>query len=307
MDSVELVEEIPQKGFWSDKEKELFEVYRNRGYKISFVLGETGCFTIYSKKLNKETIGGMGFLHAPEEKEEFFAMLEFMEDWFSHQGVKRYFAPMDFNTWHTYRIPSSNPENPLFPGEMNYPFHINEWLKEWGMKVVKKYYSYVVDEFEGVLRYLKPGVKRGKKEGLRIEEGKKDIKTMEIVYKISCEAFKKAFLFEKIPFQEFIAMHSEEKNNSILFIAWLDNQPAGFIFGYPWGNTLIEKTVAVLPEYRNIFTGTLLIYQMYLAGLEMGCKRFIHAFMRESISTHIFSRRFGRIYRVYSLYEKELK
>ena len=307
MANIKLIEDTPQKGFWTEKERKLFQIYKLRKYSIAFVIGKTGYFTIYTKNSGEEVIGGMGFLHTPEQNKEFLAMFKVMENWFSDRGVKRFFAPMDFNTWHRYRIPSSNPEHPPFPGEMEYPFHLNQWFEEMGMAVVKKYYSYIVEDWEGVLRYLKPGVRRGEKAGLRIEKGKKNMETLKIVYNISCEAFKNAFLFERIPFHEFVEMYSANMNDGILLIAWFHNQPVGFVFGYPWHGILIEKTVAVLPEYRDKFAGTLLIHRMYLTGIEMGCKKFIHAFMRASISTHIFSARFGKVYREYSLYGKELK
>ncbi len=292
--------------YYDEKDKELFESYRKRGYKIIPIFFNEGSFIAYTKNLNDEIIGGIGFIKQIQNFEDFKKMINSAEKWFKNEDVKRYFIPLDFNTWHNYRIISGNFENKLFPGEMEYDFSMNQWFYKIGLTIVERYYSYIVDDYKGVMDYLSPSLKKIKEEGIVLKKVKPDLGIIKSIYEISCNAFKEAFLFEEIQFDEFLKMNLNRIENGILILAFFQDNPVGFIYGYRWNDILIEKTVAVLKEYRRKFVGTALIYKMYEEGLEIGCKRFIHAFMREDISTHIFSKRFGKIYREYSLYGKEL-
>uniref|UniRef100_A0A7C4UGQ3 N-acetyltransferase n=1 Tax=candidate division WOR-3 bacterium TaxID=2052148 RepID=A0A7C4UGQ3_UNCW3 len=302
--------------FLDEEEFKIVETYRKKGYKIKCFSQNDEYLVAFIRDFKGKKIGGIGFLrNSPLDEKDFYVILDKAEEWFKKNHINKYYIPINFNTWYSYRIMSKYFQNRFFEGEMNYSRRYNKYFKKAGMKVAQRYYSFIVRNPKKVFEYTYPAFRKIENEGIKIEEIEINEENLKKVYDISCVAFNDAFLFEPIPFEEFLEnfyLSIKDKFLTIyrtIFLASVEGKPAGFIYGYGIDDkyAYIAKTLAVHPEFRHLFIGLALIYKLYEKGKEYGYDAFIHAFVRESGSTYLFSRKFGKIHRIYSLYEKDIR
>ena len=93
------------------------------------------------------------------------------------------------------------------------------------------------------------------------------------------------------------------------------DEPVGFVFALPdlmqkrRGETLdtvIVKTVAVLPGRRQAGLGSVLVALAHDGARRLGYRRSIHALMHESNQSLNLSAHYARPFRRYTLFAKEL-
>jgi hypothetical protein len=290
----------------------LINLYKQKPYyKIETFHNNNSSITAYIRDINQTKIAGIGFLDLKENYKDFQKLIKDAENWFKESNVNKYYAPMDFNTWYEYRIISDCFENPSFPSEKMYPDYYLTFVKKADFSPSINYYSYIITEVEPLMKHLKPYYNKTSKLGIQlsgISPGEKE-KVLESIYDISKKTFKSAPLFEDINYKEFHSLYepliSEIKERYIL-IAKRKDIIEGFIFSFPFKDKIVLKTLGVKPSSQGKYIAPALIYETYKRGCEDKFKAFIHAYMREGISTHIFSKRHGNIYRKYTLYEKYL-
>lgn len=303
-----------------DKKNLINKYEKKNNYKIAYVLTEnhnkiTLRAIIFAKMYNGIKIGGIGMLRCGESYKEFRELIDKAELWFGKENVVKFYLPMDFNTFHSYRVVSDYFENPPFLLEQNIEPHLYRFIKYRGFKSVKKYYSYIVKNPVPVIHRLESFALRAKKQNIEVikkEISKPDMSLLKELYEITDNAFSNAFLYESIDFDEFRNIYKPLINNNIgvkLMIAKINDKNVGYLFAVEdkyKENRWIVKTIAVKKAYSNAGVGALLTYDLYRRAVRFGIKELIHAYMSESISTKRFSETFGEIYREYSLYGKEI-
>jgi GNAT superfamily N-acetyltransferase len=72
-------------------------------------------------------------------------------------------------------------------------------------------------------------------------------------------------------------------------------------------DTMIAKSMAVLPEYGGIGLGGVLMERAHAAGRSLGFRRSIHALMHQDNRSRRLSSRTARVIRRYTLYERLLR
>ena len=212
-------------------------------------------------------------------------------------GHQRIIAPINGDTWHTYRLVSWSGNEPAFPLEPQNPLWYNEVYTELGFAPLKKYRS---DTFSiGNIAPL-PDTDNA----LRFRNFRdNDLKT---VYEISLHGFDENFLYNDIPFEEFCRLYQpflHVVDKKLAIIAEVENIPVGFMFAFPAGDRLILKTMAVLPEYRSNGIGAKMYNHVLLAGQRKGLKAAIAALIAEGNHSHKITSRYGsEKIREYTLY-----
>ena len=287
----------------------LINLYANKkGYKIRHFFSKEQRATAFIRGNDDVPFAGVGFINFKDDFNTFSRIMEKIENWFREMGVNKYYAPINFNTWYAYRIVTEYFDNPPFLSETLHPSHYKKLFDKFGFSVVQDYYSYIVNNSAAVINRLKPAYQRVTGKGLSIEEvdGREYIKD---IYNIASNAFKGAFLYEDIPLEEFAMLYKpvlDKRVKARIFLAKDRKGVYGFIFTFEYGDTMVLKTIGVREEIRGKYIATALIYYAYGAGLKSGKSKFIHAYMREGISSYRFSKKFGEIYRKYSLYGKKI-
>lgn len=245
-------------------------IYTDKGY--------IGCFEMSCRDSGKRQL------------EEYISRLK-------SYGHKRIVAPINGDTWHTYRLVSWSNGDPAFPLEPQNPVWYNEVYEELGFKPLKKYRS---DKFSiGNVEPL-----HNTDETLNIREFcDGDLK---LIYDISLQGFDENFLYDSINFEEFNRLYYPVLpvlDKELAVIAEVNGVPVGFLFSLAVGDKLILKTMAVLPEYRSKSIGAKLINHVLVAAQRKGAKVAIAALIAQGNNSHKITSKYGsEQIREYTLY-----
>ncbi|MGK7924104.1 MAG: GNAT family N-acetyltransferase, partial [Spirulina sp.] len=139
------------------------------------------------------------------------------------------------------------------------------------------------------------------------------------IYQIAIAAFRQNFLYQPISKSEFIDLYRPILpyiQPELILIAENQNQAIGFLFALPDAleaqrggaiETVILKTVAVLPQRKYAGLGSILVEKCHAIASQLGYKKVIHALMNQANSSSNISRSYAHPIRQYSLFGKKLK
>lgn len=233
-------------------------------------------------------------------------------------------APMDGNTWRRYRAVTGNGEAPdeaPFFLEPRNPSHWPRCFELAGFGPLARYYSSLVQgplpPDERVARVAQRAAARG----YRLENAA-SIPFEELlrrIYAISVEVFAGNFLYSPQSWDDYVAQYSRIVpivRPEFVLLCTRNGEDAGFLFGIPDAaqaqrgesvDTLIIKTVGVLPAHQRRGLGSVLTQAAHQAAWSAGYRRVIHALMHEANeSNEILSSNARRI-REYTLFSRVLR
>jgi ribosomal protein S18 acetylase RimI-like enzyme len=140
------------------------------------------------------------------------------------------------------------------------------------------------------------------------------------IYRIASEAFISNSFYSPISWKEFALLYyplREVVNPDLVLVAEVEGQPAGFIFALPdllqgrpdaQVDTVIIKSLGVLPAYKGLGLGSVLVDRVHRSAMTQGYKSAIHALMRDDnqparqISAHT-----AHVFRRYGLFARHLR
>jgi GNAT superfamily N-acetyltransferase len=234
-------------------------------------------------------------------------------------------GPMDGDTWHAYRFVIERGDDQPFFLE---PDHPPDWPAHWtaaGFQPLAIYHSTLAedvsarpdDHWQGALQRLErtAGVRLRSLDPARWED------ELRRIYAVAEISFRANFLYTPLSEAGFLELYRplRERTRPELVLLAEDGagQPVGFVFALPdWlqtargetVDTIIVKTVAVLPGRTNAGLGRGLIGAVQAAGRALGYRRAIHALMHETNVSRQLSARFGtRPMRRYALFSRRLR
>ena len=249
-------------------------IYLDKGY--------IGCFEMTDKDSGKRRL------------EEYVRQL-------TDAGHKRIIAPINGDTWRQYRLVSWSNGDAPFPLEPQNPLWYNEVFEECGFRPLKKYRS---DKFS--IENIEPIFNTDSaRDALKIRGFRDD--DLRLIYDISLRGFNRNFLYSDITFEEFSGLYQPILpmfDKELAIIAEVNDAPAGFVFSFAVGDTLIIKTIAVLPEYRSSKSvGAKMISHVLAAGRRKGAKTAIGALIAEGNNSLKLALKYGsEQIREYTLY-----
>ncbi|MCW8962575.1 MAG: GNAT family N-acetyltransferase [Gammaproteobacteria bacterium] len=236
------------------------------------------------------------------------------------QGCQLAVGPMDGNTWRSYRFVTDAGSEPAFFLEPENPKEYpDQWLAS-GFEPLATYTSAINPDLSEKDARIEKALKRFNDRGVRIRSLRLDDfdKELETIYAISVMSFRDNYLYTPIDKNEFIEQYQKVKpyvQPELTFIAEIDGRAVAFLFAIPdlaqaqrgeRPDTVIIKTVAVLPERASRGLGSLLVgYAQYVAH-EAGFKRAIHALMHETNISGNISAHYATTMRRYTLFGKQL-
>ncbi|HBN09295.1 MAG TPA: N-acetyltransferase [Cyanobacteria bacterium UBA8530] len=232
----------------------------------------------------------------------------------SEEGCTLAIAPFDQDTWHRYRFLTERGDSPLFFLEPDNPNDYPSHFTELGFEVFATYCSCVNEDLSFEDPRIPAASSRLEKIGVSLRNVDPDRFHEELsrIYRVCAEGFRRNFLYSPISEDDFIEMYEKIRpvlRPELVFIAEQNNKTIGFLFAIPdllQPETLIIKTVVVLPERRYAGLGNVMWARTREAARQLGYRREIHALMFEGNSSLLSSSLATRPFRRYSLFARPL-
>ncbi len=236
------------------------------------------------------------------------------------QGCTLAIGPMDGNTWRRYRFVTESGDEPSFWLEPANPPEWPLWWREEGFEPLAEYFSTATENLlardprvDGVAARMKAaGVSIRPIDPAQFEED------LERIYEVSLAAFAENYLYTPLPREAFFAQYRSIRDRirpELVLLAEQEGKPTGYVFTVPdfaqaqrgaAVNTIIVKTLAVLPGRRHAGLGAWLLAEAHAAARKVGFARAIHALMHETNKSRNLSAHYAKMIRRYTLFSKRL-
>jgi len=230
-------------------------------------------------------------------------------------------GPMDGSTWRHYRLVTERGGEPAFFLEPDNPDDWPDHFLALGFQPIAHYTSAVQCDLGCEDPRVSHIADRLLAQGTRIRplDPRHLEDDLRRVYAVSAVSFRNNFLYTPIAETDFLAHYRAllpALRPELVLIAETADQPVGFIFavpdlkqaerGHPI-DTVIVKTLAVLPERAHAGLGGLLLAVCQRTARKLGYLRAIHALMHEQNASRNLSRRYAHPMRRYALFGKTLE
>jgi L-amino acid N-acyltransferase YncA len=235
-------------------------------------------------------------------------------------GCGKAIAPINGNTWQSYRFMTERGDEPIFFLEFDHSETYPQHFQENDFLPLASYSSALnVDLLQTDAR-LEKIQRRMIDSGIVIRPFEMEQFEQELhkIYELSVNSFQHNFLYTPIDEERFSEQYSQVKpylQPELILMAEDGDQLVGFLFAVPdllqakrgkAINTVIIKTVAVLPGRTYAGLGSLLLMRGQAIAHELGYRRAIHALMHDDNKSRNISNRYARTIRRYALFSKQL-
>ena len=275
-------------------------------------------FTHAPKGKDNIKIGTVGHFEA-QNQESAQAVLEKACQLLKEKGCESVVGPMDGNTWRRYRFVTYSDGSAPFLLEPQNPAIYPDWFKAAGFCEESQYFSkrsQIPTNLEKCSNLLLDLEKQNIT--LRSVDMSNLDSELDKIYDISAVAFSNNLYYTEIDRIEFKKQYYAYKDylvSELILLAFHNDKPIGFVFLIPDYNemktkgkveTIIAKTIAVLPEYRRIKLGSAMLKDAYRRSVKLGFKDVIVALVYdENVSANLIDKDFDHNRR-YTLYIKNL-
>lgn len=259
--------------------------------------------------------------YAAQDERSAVALLDAACSALREAGCDLAVAPMDGNTWRSYRAVIERGTEPPFFLEPDTP---DAWPAQFtaaGFSTLATYHSSLATApFErdpripaAAARLAGAGVVVRDVDMTRFEA------ELGAIHTLSLAAFARNFLYTPISREAFVAQYlpvAPRVDPRLVLVAECEGRTAGFLFAIAdWAEaqrtsrapaTVIVKTVAVAPERRFAGLGAYLVDLVQARAEALGYRRAIHALMHDANNSANISARSGEVMRRYALFARRL-
>ena len=238
-----------------------------------------------------------------------------------NRGCALAIGPLDGNTWRRYRLITERGDAKPFFLEPDNPDEWPDHFRGSGFHTLANYVSEINPQI--AVRQPELGSLRQKfaNLGVVIEpiNGADSAHDMDGIYDVICESFKDAFLYTTLDQESFQQMYApllQQVDPRLLLVARHAGRVVGFVFAPPdylqqsyHGriDTIVIKTVAILPDNRYRGLGRLLIVDMLANALEMRYTTAVSALMQTDNRSQEISSACAGPMRRYELFARSLQ
>lgn len=234
-------------------------------------------------------------------------------------GCSAVIGPMNGNTWRKYRFVTQTNGNPPFLMEPQNPTEYPEYFRSFGFSNYASYYSTLETPIEYDENACNATLAKLKQDGIYLEtlDMNHFEQQLDIIYELSLVCFKDNLFYTPLEKEDFYQQYLSFKDYilpQLVFFAYQDDKPIGFFFGIPDYNqkahqkkidTVLLKTIGVLPQYRQKRLGGLMISLAKQNAIQLGFQNAIYALMYQDNASRKFGQHVSPL-RTYSLFYKEL-
>jgi hypothetical protein len=226
------------------------------------------------------------------------------------RGTRWVLAPLDGDSWHTYRLAIEGRDRAFFA--MEPPAHpvLQAALLDAGFVPRLHYFSAEVSLAAGSLARL--GTISLSVRPFNLSDAEAELGRM---YHIASSAFQHAPLFKPIDFEEFAVLYRPALTRLVpelvLFAEDDRGQAVGFLFGFPdWAEGVASPRTAILKTYATLKpgAGALLADSFHERARRLGFETVIHALMHEDNRSLRQSQQLGGApFRRYALFARSTR
>ncbi len=229
-------------------------------------------------------------------------------------------GPMDGSTWRRYRLVTERGGEAAFFLEPDNPDDWTDHFMAVGFQPIAHYLSAMNSDLGREDPRAGRTAERLWAQGIRIRplDAQRAEDDLRRIYAVSAASFRSNFLYTPITEADFLAQcHGllPVVHPDLVLIAEAAGQAVGFVFavpdlkqaerGFPI-DTVVVKTLAVLPDRTHAGLGSLLLGMCQHAARRLGYRRAIHALMHEQNVSRNLSLRYAQPMRRYVLFGKAL-
>lgn len=238
--------------------------------------------------------------------------------WLEARGSRLQVGPLDANTWNRYRLVSERGDRPPFFLEPWHPPHDLDCWTGAGFVPLAEYHSGALRPQTEADPRLGKARQRMESAGLRLrclrlEDYERELRR---IYAVSRISFAGNLLYTPIAEDAFVSMYAPLRDKLRPDLVWLaecGDICAGFLFAFPdynqaargeKMNTLVIKTLAILPDRAFAGLGQWLTRQAHESARAAGFTEVIHGLMHSGSRIKHFGRSGMSIFRRYQLFHR---
>lgn len=285
------------------------------------------------------SIGYLGFFESLPDFSITEKLLSEAIGYLGQRGIKKIRAPINFSTWYKYRFMTKGfEESPFYLEPYNCSYY-PVYFERYGFKKTMLYMSNLLENFDDQIKGAGNKLREFSKKGFttRRIDFTRVRSELRLLYELSTKCFNTSWGYTEIHFSEFLNIYDGFQNivdsDFILFAYDQDKKPIGFIFCIPnyaaairsmngrtdifarlrflrnkrKPDTLIVKTIGVVPEARQFGVGSVLMGLVHKTAREKGYQKVIHALMRQdNYIIRKISEKGGKVFKEYAVYELNL-
>lgn len=250
-----------------------------------------------------------GFLEIPKDISVFNLMWNSLIKEAKEKGISVLKGPVNGSIWHQYRCIKETNGSPFFKSELFCESYYYDFLTSNKPNTEIQYYSASRDQYDIVLRMIsEESYQKLEAHGFSIKVAKQvTLQELHIIAGISKIVFQNSWGYTELNEQEFMQLYSSDKLNehlNTLYLLYKGNEIIGFCGTSKEDNeTLILKTICVLPIYQGLGLGNALAYKIHFDAKNDGFKKIIYALIREGNNIKNFPKEEAEFFRRYSTFE----
>lgn len=231
--------------------------------------------------------GLLGFFESDANPDTARWLFDLGMNWLARQGCSVVRGPIDFTTWHDYRLVTRAEAPEWIPGEPHHPRHYVDRFAEAAFAPVATYATNWLPETPGELAERFAAKARVCRE-LGYTVRPIEPRDLPALHAVSSAAFAPAFMYSPIELDEFLALYSPERAAQAAgstFIALApDGEPVGLHYAFEMDlggrpRVSVCKTVAVIPAHQDKRVYQLLMHDWGARAAAAGATHLVGALM----------------------------
>lgn len=261
--------------------------------------------------------GQLGFFECIDDVPTAQALLGAVLAWVRENAPETHnmLAPINFDTWHGYRLRTAGFDQRTFFMEPYNPPYYPALFAALGFAPAMQYVSKTVDDLQMLIDAWRPFYVQAiaQRYTFRSFDPANLDSEMSLVYRLSVPTFRDNFFFADLSESGFRALYADVARSVdpalLFFMLDSSGEAVGFSFSVPDHrdpHTVNLKTFGVLPQVRGAGMGAALAFEAYRRFQSKGYRRVNHCLMRSGNRADGFDRGLAQVTREYVLYAKEL-
>lgn len=253
-----------------------------------------------------------GFLEFPENERLFRMLWGSLLERARRKGVRILKGPVHGSIWHQYRCVKETDGSTPFLSEVVSQAHYYPFFLSQQPSAEIAYYSAYRQPFDIVLRVLGgEAISKAERAGFSIDVVQSVTREQLLtIAEISKSVFRESWGYTELTDREFLALYSADKITThlqSLYVLHKNNTMIGFCSTLRGDtDTLICKTICILPKYRGLGLGNALAYKVHEDAKRNGFTKIIYALIREGNSISQFPNDGAVIFRKYAAFDYTL-
>ena len=253
-----------EKGLNYTKKSEFQVPYFFLIYENDKVVG-TSCLILDSRL--KENNCFLGFFEVIENKEIFNNLWQEITDFAKTLNIHKILGPINGTIWHQYRFVDKDLHQKTFPSEPVTKNYYVDFFRSKNPVYYEEYHSAFRTNFDVIMNFTKQSYENTLKNNVDIEKIQKfDIELLKVLFAFSKQIFSKSWGFVPLNFHEFTELYNTDKVDNFVgsvFLAKFKKEIIGFCLNIETKDSLIMKTIAVVPEFQQKGVANALVFAIH--------------------------------------------